>query len=404
MNQPKKHRNDKWIMAAIAGGILLLPSCGGTGQNQSQGLSEIPPHLQHEGQLQEQQLQMQQGEQRRQIREMQLKGRGAADIPPNGGTGRFRMQSGGLSPVTIPYMEREGEKYISVSQLAETLEFRSKFNESAGILKLGDYGEEFEFNVNSNVVKTEGEQIQLSKPSVLINGGVYMPASAAEDMFRNDMNAQAGTDGLVLSPSSIPVDGLNFNDGDEGNDPNLNFGDEPHSPSGEEDQGSKTQGNEAQGNETSGDGTSPSMNGDQEEALPALVSANESSLLSTAKKYIGVDYEFGTESYPKSGTFDCSTFTQHVFDKYGVNLPRTARSQARNGIEVSRKNLRPGDLMFFYVPGRFKSNRTIGHVAIYMGDNQMIHASPEPQNGVQITDINKAYWKRTFLTAKRLVQ
>jgi hypothetical protein len=54
------------------------------------------------------------------------------------------------------------------------------------------------------------------------------------------------------------------------------------------------------------------------------------------------------------------------------------------------------------VPGRFKTDKIVGHVGIYMGNNQMIHASPKPKDGVQITNINQPYWKKTFLSAKRL--
>jgi cell wall-associated NlpC family hydrolase len=69
---------------------------------------------------------------------------------------------------------------------------------------------------------------------------------------------------------------------------------------------------------------------------------------------------------------------------------------------VSRQSLRRGDLLFFYVPGRFKSNNVVGHVGIYIGNRQMIHAGTEPKNGVQIRSIDRDYWKRTFLSAKRV--
>jgi len=58
--------------------------------------------------------------------------------------------------------------------------------------------------------------------------------------------------------------------------------------------------------------------------------------------------------------------------------------------------------MYFYVPGRFKSNKKVGHVGIYMGGGKMIHSSPLPKDGVQITNIDKAYWKRTYLYSKRI--
>jgi cell wall-associated NlpC family hydrolase len=138
-------------------------------------------------------------------------------------------------------------------------------------------------------------------------------------------------------------------------------------------------------------------------AIPVLKNVDTDKLVETANRYLGVKYLFGADPYPQSGKFDCSTFTQYVFGKYGISLPRTARAQARDGSSVSRKMLRKGDLMFYYVPGRFKSNKTIGHVGIYMGNNKMIHASPAPDNGVQISNINHEYWKKTFLQAKRFV-
>lgn len=132
-------------------------------------------------------------------------------------------------------------------------------------------------------------------------------------------------------------------------------------------------------------------------------SLDSDGVIAEARKYLGVRYEFGTGPYSETNrSFDCSTFTRHVFARFGIDLPRTAREQARLGTEVSRSALRKGDLLFFRVPGRFEKENTIGHVGIYMGNGQMIHASPEPKNGVQITDINTPYWKEHFITAKRL--
>jgi cell wall-associated NlpC family hydrolase len=82
-------------------------------------------------------------------------------------------------------------------------------------------------------------------------------------------------------------------------------------------------------------------------------------------------------------------------------LPRVARKHAEEGSFVARDKLQVGDLLFFNVPDRFKSHEVIGHVGMYIGDGKMIHASPKPEDGVQITLINKPYWKETFLFAKR---
>jgi cell wall-associated NlpC family hydrolase len=91
-----------------------------------------------------------------------------------------------------------------------------------------------------------------------------------------------------------------------------------------------------------------------------------------------------------------------VYSVYGVALARTARDQSYQGVNVSRYSLRLGDLVFFFVPGRFRTNTTVGHVGIYIGNNKMIDADSLPKNGVQITDLNRPYWKRTFLRARRV--
>jgi len=123
-----------------------------------------------------------------------------------------------------------------------------------------------------------------------------------------------------------------------------------------------------------------------------------------AQKYLGVPYEFGTGPYSETNRrFDCSTFTRHVFARFGIDLPRTAREQAQKGESVPMSALRKGDLLFFRVPGRFADDNTIGHVGIYIGGGRMIHASPEPKNGVQISDLDSPHWKETFVAAKRLL-
>lgn len=92
--------------------------------------------------------------------------------------------------------------------------------------------------------------------------------------------------------------------------------------------------------------------------------------LSALTKYVGYSYVFGGTS-PTKG-WDCSGFTQYVFNKhFGISLPRTAGEQASSGTAVSknsRSEWKPGDLLFY------KENGKISHVAIYLGNGQMIHA------------------------------
>jgi cell wall-associated NlpC family hydrolase len=93
-------------------------------------------------------------------------------------------------------------------------------------------------------------------------------------------------------------------------------------------------------------------------------------LLATAERYIGTPYRYGGTS-PLYG-FDCSGFVQFAFGQQGVELPRTSRQQALVGREAPllATALRPGDLMFFAGNGR-----GIDHVAIYVGQGRIIHAS-----------------------------
>jgi cell wall-associated NlpC family hydrolase len=95
----------------------------------------------------------------------------------------------------------------------------------------------------------------------------------------------------------------------------------------------------------------------------------EAQLLKTAKRYLGTRYRLGGVM---PSAFDCSGFVRYVFAKQGIELPRTAREQAQSGqsIVVGPDSLRVGDLLFFRTPrGR------AGHVAIYVGDGRIIHAS-----------------------------
>ncbi len=96
-----------------------------------------------------------------------------------------------------------------------------------------------------------------------------------------------------------------------------------------------------------------------------------------AKKFLGNPYVYGGTSLTH-GT-DCSGFTMGVYKHFGYNLPRTSGSQSGYGKKVSNlSNAKPGDLLFY-------SNGTrINHVALYMGNNKVIHAS-NPKDGIKTT-------------------
>ncbi len=122
-------------------------------------------------------------------------------------------------------------------------------------------------------------------------------------------------------------------------------------------------------------------------------SGNGSSIVATAKKYLGSKYTYGGSS-PSTG-FDCSGFTSYIFKQYGISLNRTAAGQYSNGVAVSRANLQPGDLVMFGKSG-------INHVAIYIGGGQIIHAST-PATGVRIDSLSTGYYNNNYVGARRIL-
>ncbi|MGY1603386.1 C40 family peptidase [Geodermatophilus sp. SYSU D00815] len=97
-------------------------------------------------------------------------------------------------------------------------------------------------------------------------------------------------------------------------------------------------------------------------------SAAAQTAVSTALAQVGDPYVWGAGG-PNS--FDCSGLTQYAYAAAGISLPHSSSMQSRMGTPVSRSALQPGDLIFFYSP--------VSHVAMYIGNGQMVHASTSGQ-------------------------
>lgn len=111
-----------------------------------------------------------------------------------------------------------------------------------------------------------------------------------------------------------------------------------------------------------------------------------SSVVDYAKQFVGNPYVWGGTSLTSGA--DCSGFVQSVYSNFGVSLPRTSYEQQNAGREVSYSEAQPGDLICYG-----------GHVAIYMGNGKIVHAS-NSRDGIKVSD-NAAY--RTILSVRRLV-
>lgn len=112
-------------------------------------------------------------------------------------------------------------------------------------------------------------------------------------------------------------------------------------------------------------------------------------IIRLAKTKLGRRYVWGAVG--QRGTFDCSGFTNYVFKKNGINIPRTSINQSKFGKYVSRANLKKGDLVFFDTSKRRKGY--VNHVGIYLGNGKFIHASSAKKK-VVVSSLSKFYAKR----------
>lgn len=110
-----------------------------------------------------------------------------------------------------------------------------------------------------------------------------------------------------------------------------------------------------------------------------------------AKQFLGNPYVWGGVSLTNGA--DCSGFVLSVYKKYGVTLPHYSGAQANSGTKISLSDAKPGDLVFY------GKGQTINHVAIYIGNGQVIHAS-SPTTGIKISNV----YYRTPLKTVRILQ
>lgn len=152
---------------------------------------------------------------------------------------------------------------------------------------------------------------------------------------------------------------------------------------------------EANRNNAGGSGSSEGSGGESSGGSgggknpPYVTGVSGSAVVDYACQYIGNPYVYGGEDIENG--IDCSAFVRYVFKNYGINLPRTSYEQRSVGQEVSFSNAQPGDIICYS-----------GHVAIYMGNNQIVHASnsaPYPAGGIKTGQADY----RTILTVRRVL-
>jgi len=111
-----------------------------------------------------------------------------------------------------------------------------------------------------------------------------------------------------------------------------------------------------------------------------------------ATAFLGAPYRWGGVSLRG---LDCSAFVKKIYGLFDVTLPRTAHEQAHVGAAVAREDMIEGDLVFF------NTKRSFGHVGIYIGNNEFVHAS-SGNRIVKIDNLNESYFNKRFVKAVRL--
>ncbi|MBW5447783.1 hypothetical protein GE107_17145 [Cohnella sp. CFH 77786] len=287
------------------------------------------------------------------------------NLKQHGGTNRTFIKSKAESEAnrakdrsTVPVRTVHNSAYVALSDVAAAAGFHGAWLKDGRTYGIGDHDPIWKFRVGESRFTKAGKSVRLPAPAVREQGRLLVPASALDSMFGRVNARTSGTQGITFLPR-------------------------------------------ATGGETGADGSSLPFS----DAIIAkeAVAGQADAIVAYAKEFLGVPYEFGADPYPASQTFDCSSFVQQVYGHFGIRLPRSSQEQAAEGAPVSRDALMAGDLLFFHIPSRSKSPDVVGHVGMYIGNGQMIHASPSPQNGVQITDINNPFYLREFLYAKRVL-
>lgn len=137
-------------------------------------------------------------------------------------------------------------------------------------------------------------------------------------------------------------------------------------------------------------GSSSSSSSSGSTVSSSVGSGTGSEIASYARKFVGNPYVYGGSSLT-NGT-DCSGFTMSIYAQFGYSLPHSSRAQSGYGTSVSLANVKPGDLIFY------KNGSTIGHVALYIGGGQVVHAS-NARDGIKISNM----YYRQPCAARRIV-
>lgn len=138
------------------------------------------------------------------------------------------------------------------------------------------------------------------------------------------------------------------------------------------------------------------------------IKASGEKIIKEGYKYLSTPYRWGAKPFQTS-EFDCSSFVQFLYGRFRIVFPRTSREQCLLGEKIEKDQLKRGDLLFFTNRMRCKKKgiEKVAHIAIFLGDNKMLHSCRD--KGVTVSKfseiINEAKqkrWSDYYLFARRI--
>ena len=311
-----------------------------------------------------------------------------------GELGNVTQENESVEDVTLQYVDVESHKKALETEQARLMELLSTAENMEDLLAIESKLSDIRYEIESyeSQLRLLDNQIDYSTVHVEIFEVERMTDAGEKGFFQeqdseseDEENIEYDEDGNEIentddadneSDESESDDGVEY---DENGDPVDNAGasdDVEYDEYGNVIDSDNTVSPDDYESEQSSDSDSSSSSG----------SGSGSSVVDFATQFVGNPYVWGGTSL--TGGADCSGFTQSVYANFGVSLPRTSYEQQYAGTEVSYADAQPGDLICYG-----------GHVAIYMGNGRIVHAS-NSVDGIKISD-NAAY--RTIVSVRRLV-
>jgi cell wall-associated NlpC family hydrolase len=148
-----------------------------------------------------------------------------------------------------------------------------------------------------------------------------------------------------------------------------------------------------QDEQTESSSSSSSSNNSSNSSSNSLSTGNSigEKLVNLAKSKLGCKYVWGATG---PNTFDCSGLTSWCHKQVGISIPRTSLAQSKSGKAVNKSDLQPGDLIFWKT-----TSAEVGHVGMYVGNGQFIHA-PNSRSVVKIDSLSNSYYASRYVNAR----